>query len=281
MIYLRGNPGKGEKDSSYHHINALFFDDETAILKEHLDLPEYAELDEVFATRDPKEGYDELYQDFLEFVQTNKTDLKDVYALRHNPDEDPENPFNPNSFYFSEFLLKQLFRNLQLNAYETEDIEEMARAIAKPILVNKKETYWTKLQYMIFMYEFAFHPNIALKQSIIKYGPAYHAIFLPLLNAHRKFKLYLLSKKDPERAKFLEGAQEAYDRTFNWWFDKFAANFADTSEQIVKAEKFKLALLELGKMRVKKPRMGYGLVTMRKKKIKIRSTFSRRSWSDS
>jgi|APEBP8051072661_1049379.scaffolds.fasta_scaffold01408_5 hypothetical protein len=269
MIYLRGNPAIGEKDKTYHHINAHYFDEEILISKEHADLPEYAELDEVFAARDPEEGYDELYQDFLEFVQANKTDLREVYALKHNPDEDPENPFNPHSFYFSEFLLKQLFRNLQLNAYETEDIEEMARAIGKPLLINKKETYWTKLQYMIFMYEFAFHPNIALKQAIVKYGPAYHAIYLPLVKAHRKLKLYLLSKKDPDRAKFQEGAQLAYDRAFNWWFDKFAANYADTSEQIVKAEKFKLALLELGKMKARKPRMGYGLVTMRKKKLRL------------
>src|SRR3990167_3619787 len=99
MIYLRGNPAIGEKDKTYHHINAHYFDEEILISKEHADLPEYAELDEVFAARDPEEGYDELYQDFLEFVQANKTDLREVYALKHNPDEDPENPFNPHSFY--------------------------------------------------------------------------------------------------------------------------------------------------------------------------------------
>lgn len=272
MIYLKGNPARGEKDKIYHHINALYFDEVTNVSKQHVDLPEYAELDEIFATsdpRDPEEGYDELYQDFLEFVQTNKTDLKEIYALRHNPDEDPENPFNPDGFYFSEFLFKQLFRNLQLNAYETEDIEEMARAIARPLLVDKSETYAMKHQFMIFMYEFAFHPNIALKQAIVKYGPAYHAIYLPLLNAHRKFKLYLLGKKDPDRAKFLGSAQEAYNNVYNYWSFKFAANYADTSEQIAKAEKYKLTLLEIGKMRTKKPRMGYGLVTMRKKKLKL------------
>lgn len=268
MIYLKGNPAKGEKDKTYHHVNATFFDEDFNILNEHADLPEYAELDEIFASRDPKEGYDELYQDFLEFVQTNKTDLKEAYALRHNPDEDPENPFNPDSLFFSEFLLKQLFRNLQLNAYETEDIEAISHAITKPHLAERCETHGAKNQYLTFMYEFLFHPNIALKQSIVRYGPAYHAIYLPLLNLHRKYKLYLLSKTDPEKAKFRESSQAAYDNTFHYWFDKFASNYASTTEQMIKAEKYKLLLMEIGRMRTKKPRQGIGLVSLRKKRMK-------------
>lgn len=271
MIYFKGNPGLGISDSAYHHLQGTFFQEDFDILNEHLDLPEYEELDRAFfEDRDLEEGYDQLYEDFLAFVQTNKTNLKEAYALRHNPDEDPENPFNVQSLNYSEFLMKQFFRNLQLNAYETEDLEDVSYSIARPSLLDKVVTEPVKYNYLIHMFEYGFHPNIAFKQVVLKYGPGYYALYLPLLNAQQKLRLYFLTKKDPVKAKFLERSQEEHRRLLHIWFEEFASNKPNTFDQVICAEKLKLKLVEIGRIVGKKPKIENTLERSRKGKMKVR-----------
>lgn len=239
MIWIRG----GAEETQHDRIGTFFYH-ETDPLAEHEDLPEFAELEEVFSKKD-ENGQDPFYKQFLSFVKSNKTLLQHIFALKHDPDKDENNPYNPESPYYSEFLMKQFYRNLQANAYEIEHLEDIAYANAKLGLVSEYESLITRAYPFVFMSQYLSHPMISLKLCVLKYGTGYKAGYLELKKLQQALYLSNLRKSEPEKGAYLTKVQDLYNQIW-YYYEKLGADPRICLEVLRLAEQYKYSNNEKG-----------------------------------